>query len=81
VTPSPDPAPPVAVFRDLNPQQTDGLSCVVCNAPFHVPPAIDHVPVGVAAAGGQVFACEVRGCAIAVGYVPAGEQLALGAER
>jgi hypothetical protein len=73
--------PPTAVFRDLNAQQTDGISCVVCYAPFHVPPEIDHVPVGIAATGDQVFACESM-CAPAVGYrPPVGEQLAMGAER
>lgn len=69
-----------AVFRDLNPQQTDGMSCIVCNAPFHVPPVIEHVPVGVAPQGGQVFACEAM-CAPAVGYrPPVGEQLPLGTD-
>ena len=65
---------PTAVFRDLNPQQTDGMSCVVCNAPFHVPPVIEHVPVGVAAQGGQVFACDTAECAMAIGYVAISKQ-------
>jgi hypothetical protein len=70
--------PPTAVFRDLNRQQSDGLSCVVCNAPFHVPPAIESVPVGVAAVvGGQVFACNTTECAVAIGYVPISDQLPL----
>jgi len=77
VTPSPGRPVVAAVFRDLNAQQSNGLSCVVCNAPFHVPPEIIHVPVGVATTGGQVFACEAM-CAPAVGYrPPAGEQLEL----
>ena len=64
-----------AVFRDLNRQQSDGLSCVVCNAPFHVPPAVESVPVGVAAdVGGQVFACNTAECAMAIGYVANSEQ-------
>lgn len=55
---------PAAVFRDLNPAQADGLTCVVCNTAARA-----QVPVGRSAGGSQVFACLVS-CAPAVGFVP-----------
>lgn len=69
-----------AVFPGLTAQQANGLACIVCNTPYDLPPAPDHVPVGVAdtaAGGGQAFACDTARCAGAVGYTPPGEQLAL----
>jgi hypothetical protein len=61
------------IFHDLNNEQADGLACIVCNADFTIT-GIRSVPVGVAAIGGQVFACEAL-CAPAVGYrPPIGEQ-------
>lgn len=55
------------------------MSCVVCNAPFHVSPKIDFVVVGVGSDGRQVAACDTASCAAAIGYVPGGEQLAMSA--
>lgn len=70
------------VFSGLSAKQADGLACIVCNTRYDTDGAPPSVPVGSAApadGGGQVFACappEQR-CAVAVGYVPAGDQLAL----
>ncbi len=50
-----------AVFAGLTELQADGLACVVCGED-HRPAAVPAVPVGVSAAGSQVFACAT-GCA------------------
>lgn len=70
---------PQPVFDALTPQQAAGNACVVCSAPYDIPPYIPAVPVGFAESGGQVFACDP--CAPRVGYVPPTEQLEIGAGR
>lgn len=66
-------APDLAVFHDLNAEQANGVTCIVCQAVDKA-----QVSVGIAASTrSQVFAWE-QTCAPLVGYVkPVGDQLEL----